>query len=400
MERVTLVRYGEAGLKRGNRAYFVSRLCANLRRATGRPVENLFDHMVVTGEPNEAVLEAIAKTFGVVSFSPAVRVPARLEHMEHAAGHLASERLAVLGREPGGATLRVETRRRDKTFPLTSSETDRRLGSYLQSQFPGLGVRMRDPDVHLRVEIRDAMYLYTEVRAGPGGLPVGTGGRAIGLLSGGIDSPVALWMIAKRGMEVTPLHFHAFPFTTDRSRHKAATLAERLRAWCGPLRLRVAPFAEIQRAIREAVPEPLWTVVMRRMMMRIAERLADLVGAQAIVTGESLGQVASQTIEAVRAIGAATGLPVLQPLIGMDKQEITEIARRIGTYEISVLPYEDCCTLFVPRRPRTRPTVEEADAAEAALDLDSLVENALAGIETVAGKDSRESTHTAERRSD
>lgn len=383
MESVTLVRYGEVGLKRGNRAYFVSRLCANLRRATGRAVENHFDHIVIPGRLGVSALDAVGKTFGVAAFSPAVRVPAVVERIEQAAEELVRQQLAAAERQVGAATLRVETRRRDKAFPLTSSDLDRHLGSYLQGRFAGLGVRMRAPDVHLRVEIRDAAYLYTEVRPGPGGLPVGTGGGVVGLLSGGIDSPVALWMMAKRGMEVTPLHFHAFPFTSDRSRDKVVALVERLRAWCGPLRLHVAPFAHVQRAIRDSVSEPFWTVVMRRTMMRIAERLADQVGADALVTGESLGQVASQTIEAVRAIGDATRLPVLRPLIGLDKQEITEIARRIGTYEISVLPYDDCCTLFVPRRPRTRPTVEEAQATETGLDVDSLVREALAGVETV-----------------
>ncbi len=379
VERVLLVRYGEIGLKRSNRPAFVAQLVRNLRRdLPGVRVENRFDRILIRqGDPSTAA-EVLSRTFGVVSWSPALEVAPELDHIAQAA------LLVVTEHHPTpGTTFKVESHRRDKSFPLTSPELDRELGSRLQAHFPGLVARMRDPQLHVRVDVRDCAYVYTEVHPGPGGLPVGTGGRAVALLSGGIDSPVAIWMVAKRGVQVTPVHFHAPPFTSERSRQKVVRLAEALAQWCGPMDLWVAPFAHVQRAVRVHVAEPLWTVVMRRVMMRVAERLAERVGAAALVTGESLGQVASQTLEAIAAIGAATRLPVLRPLVGMDKREITELAQRVGTYEISVLPYEDCCTLFVPRHPRTRPTLQEVEQAEANLDVASLVDEAVAGAERV-----------------
>lgn len=375
-----MVRYGEIGLKRANRGAFVAQLVRNLRAALpGLRVENRFDHVLVRGGDAPAILDRLGRTFGVVSTSPALEVAADLDAIEAAARALVAER----NPEPG-TTFKVETHRRDKSFPLTSPEVDRELGRRLLAHFPGLVARMKDPQIHVRVDIRRSAYVYTEVHPGPGGLPVGTGGHAVALLSGGIDSPVAMWMAAKRGLQLTPVHFHAPPFTSDRAKEKVVRLVEVLSGWCGPMDLWVVPFAHVQREIRQRVEEPLWTVVMRRVMMRVAERVAQGVGALAVVTGESLGQVASQTLEALAAIEAATRLPVLRPLVGMDKLEITALAQRIGTYEVSVLPYEDCCTLFVPRRPRTRPTVEEAERAEAALEVDALVEEALAGAETIS----------------
>ena len=382
MERVVLVRYGEIGLKGANRPAFVAQLYRNLRRALpGVTVENRFDHLVLRDADAPWVLEQLRRTFGVTSSSPALEVAADLDAMEAAARTLLAQR----GCKPG-TTFKVETQRRDKSFPLTSPEVDRELGRRLQAHFPGLRARMKDPQVCVRVDIRQHAYVYTEVHPGPGGLPVGTGGRAVALLSGGIDSPVAIWMVAKRGVEVTPLHFHAPPFTSERSKEKVVRLVEVLSEWCGPMELWVVPFAHVQRAIRERLPEPLWTVAMRRVMIRVAEHVAERGRAAALVTGESLGQVASQTLEALAAIGAATRLPVLRPLVGLDKLEITALAQRIGTYEISVLPYEDCCTLFVPRRPRTRPSLQEADEAETGLDVQALVEEALAGVEVIAAR--------------
>jgi thiamine biosynthesis protein ThiI len=380
VERVVLVRYGEIGLKGANRPAFVAQLVRNLRAALpGLRVENRFDHLVVRDGDTRSVVDRLGRTFGVASSSPALEVAADLEAIEAAARTLVAER------EPQpGTTFKVETRRRDKTFPLTSPEVDRELGRRLLAHFPGLVARMKDPQLHVRVDIRELAYVYTEVYPGPGGLPVGTGGRAVALLSGGIDSPVAMWMVAKRGVQLTPVHFHAPPFTSERSKQKVVRLVEVLSEWCGPMDLWVVPFAHVQRAIRQRVEEPLWTVAMRRVMMRVAQRVAERVGALALVTGESLGQVASQTLEALAAIEAATRLPVLRPLVGMDKREITALAQRIGTYDVSVLPYEDCCTLFVPRRPRTRPTLEEAERAEASLDVEALVEEALAWAETLS----------------
>ncbi len=383
MEDVILVRYGEIGLKGRNRVFFLRQLLRNLRtrlRDLGVEVENRYDRFVVRPVQNkEELLARIVRTFGVVSASPALRVPPELGAIERAAEEVTARALA--GRT--GATFRVSAHRRNLHFPLRSMELERHLGAVLLRRFEGLTARMKNPEIEVCVEVREEAYVYTETVPGPGGLPVGTGGRAVGLLSGGIDSPVAVWMMARRGMEVVPLHFHAFPFTSERSKEKVVAIGERLAQWTGSLRLSIAPFAEVQQAIAQAVPEPLWTLVMRRMMMRVAERVAEREGARAVVTGENLGQVASQTVEALHVIEAATRLVVLRPLVGMDKQEIVALAQRIGTYELSILPYEDCCTLFVPRHPRTRPSLEEVEAAERALEVEPLVDRVVAGIEII-----------------
>ncbi len=379
MERVVLVRYGEIGLKRKNRPVFVAQLVRNLRRELpSARVENRFDHIVLRCVEPSAAAQRLSRTFGVASWSPALEVAPDVEQIAQAAGLLVAERHPT-----PGTTFKVESHRRDKSFPLTSPELDRELGSRLQAAFPGLVARMRDPQIRVSVDIRDRAYVYTEVQEGPGGLPVGTGGRMVALLSGGIDSPVAIWMMAKRGAQVTPVHFHAPPFTSERSRQKVVRLVELLVPWCGPMELWVMPFAHVQRAVHQRVPEPLWTVVTRRIMMRIAERVAEQVGAVALVTGESLAQVASQTLEAMAAIGAATRLLVLRPLVGMDKLEITALAQRVGTYQVSVLPYEDCCTLFVPHHPRTRPTLQEVEQAERGLEIAALVDEAMSKAERV-----------------
>jgi len=388
VEEVVLVRYGEIGLKGRNRAFFVRRLEENLRRALegleGVVVENRFDRLVVrpASSPQE-VVERIRRTFGVVSVSPALRTSVALESIERAAEEAMAR--ALMGKS--GATFRVSVHRTNPRFPMRSMDLERHLGSLLQARFPGLVARMKDPEIELAVEVREEAYVYTEVWPGWGGLPVGTGGRAVGLLSGGIDSPVALWMMARRGMEIEPVHFHAFPFTSERSKEKVVAIVEHLRPWTGQDGLHVVPFAEVQRAIAASVSEPLWTLVMRRMMMRVCERIAHRIGARALVTGESLGQVASQTVEALHVIEAVTQLPVLRPLIGLDKQEIVRRAQEIGTYELSVLPYEDCCTLFVPRHPRTRPTLDEVEQAEAQLPVEALVAQAVEQTEVVRSKE-------------
>ncbi|MCS7172252.1 MAG: tRNA 4-thiouridine(8) synthase ThiI [Armatimonadetes bacterium] len=383
MEEVILVRYGEIGLKGRNRGFFLRHLERNLRARLadlGGEVENQFDRFVVRApQDQEEAVARITRTFGVVSASPALLVPAELQAIEEAA--VEAMRRALGNRTT--ATFRIRARRSNSRFPLRSVDLERHLGALLLQRFPGLAARMKDPEIEVGVEVREEAYVYTGTHPGPGGLPVGTGGRAVGLLSGGIDSPVALWMMARRGMEILPLHFHTFPFTSERSKEKVVRIVERLATWTGPLRLRVAPFAEVQQAIGRCVPEPLWTLVMRRMMMRVAERLAEAAGARALVTGENLGQVASQTVEALHVIEAATHLPVLRPLVGMDKQEIVTLAERIGTYELSILPYEDCCTLFVPRHPRTRPSLQEVEAAERVLPVEELVDRVVAGVEEI-----------------
>ena len=279
---------------------------------------------------------------------------------------------------------KVESKRSDKSFPLTSIQLSQFVGGELNEAFPHIVADMHTPDLIVHVEVRDfAAYVHANPTPGAGGLPVGVGGHAVSLLSGGIDSPVASWMMAKRGLALEMVHFFSYPYTSPEAKEKVLDLARLLTPWCGRLTVHVVPFTEIQEELRRSCPEALFTLLMRRFMMRISEQVAKRVGAHGLVTGESLGQVASQTMEAMAVTGQVCTLPVFRPVIGMDKEEIIRIARKIGTFETSILPYEDCCTVFTPRHPKTRPTLEEIQEAEAALDIDALVQKAVDGIERV-----------------
>lgn len=380
-----LLRYGEIALKGLNQRFFLDTLARNVERAVadlGTPeVRVAFGRVHVTVEADpDAAAERLRKVFGVVSLSPVRTAGIDLTEITDAAVEMAG---GALARRPDVATFKVDTRRADKRFPLTSMETSSHVGHAIYQAFPHLRARMRDPDLLVRIEIRDWAYLSTESIPGPGGLPVGTGGRALVLLSGGIDSPVAAWMGARRGLTIIPVHFHSFPFTSERAREKVVDLCRVLADYTGPLPLWVVHFTEVQRAIQQLVPDGMRVIVMRRMMMRISDSLAQRERAQALVTGENLGQVASQTIESIAAINAATRLPVLRPLIGADKTEIVAQAVAIGTYEISIRPYQDCCSLFLPAHPRTQPELHEAAAAEAGLDVAALVGDALARSERI-----------------
>ncbi len=382
MDRFLLIRYGEIALKGRNRPYFQETLTRNLVTQAGRPLDirHHFGRVLVrmdAGDRDAEVTERLRRTFGVVSVSPAFQIPSEPEAVTRAAEAL----LAGALRRRRAASFKVETRRADKRFPQSSVEVNTAVGRHLQERF-GLRVDLEAPDVTVSVEIRDRTYVYTETLPGPGGLPAGTGGRAVALLSGGIDSPVATWMVARRGVTVIPVHFYAFPFVNERSKIKVIDLCRVLAGYAGPLRLWVAYFTDIQRAVQVHVDPDLRVTVMRRMMMRLAGRVAELEGALALVTGESAGQVASQTLASLAAIEDVTRLPILRPVIGMDKTEIVARARTIGTYDLSVLPYEDCCALFVPAHPRTQPSVAEAESQEHRLPVDDLVEDALRRSET------------------
>lgn len=383
MPATFLLRYGEIALKGQNQGFFLD----TLRRAVTRALSDLgpaevrlsFGRVLVRVEAEPAAAaERLRRVFGVVSLSQVHETAPDLEAVRAAAVALGVEALA---HRPEIATFKVDTRRADKRFPVTSMEVSRLVGGDIQERLPHLRAKMRSPDLLVRIELRDRAYLATETIPGPGGLPYGTGGRALALISGGIDSPVAAWYAARRGVVIIPVHFHSFPFTSERSKEKVVDLCRALTAYTDALDLWVVHFTEIQRAIQSHVPDALRVIAMRRMMMRVCTSLAPRVGAAALVTGESLGQVASQTLEAVAVINAATTLPVLRPLIGADKTEITARAEAIGTYGISIRPYEDCCSLFVPAHPRTQPTVAEAERAEAALDVPTLVDEALARSE-------------------
>jgi len=386
MKDILLLKLGEIVLKGLNRRSFEQRLTANLRRRLiplgAFRVYCMQSTVYVEPESPEAdldaALEAAQKLFGVVSVTRA----AACEKDRDAIAQKAIEYLAPAMRE--AKSFKVEAKRSDKRFPMTSIELSQYVGHALGEAFPDTPADMHTPELTVHLEVREhAAYVHAAPLPGAGGMPVGSNGVAVTLLSGGIDSPVSSWMIARRGVRLIPVHFFSFPYTSELAKEKVLTLARQLTDWCGRLTVEVVPFTEIQTQIREKCPEELFTLVMRRFMMRIAERIALANGAGALVTGENLGQVASQTMEALRCTEAVCTLPVLRPLIGMDKEEIIQKARKLGTFETSILPYEDCCTVFTPRHPRTRPRLSEVEEAEALLDVEGLTEAAIAGIERI-----------------
>ncbi|HEY8346821.1 MAG TPA: tRNA uracil 4-sulfurtransferase ThiI [Symbiobacteriaceae bacterium] len=391
MQRVVLIRFGELGLKGKNRPVFEDVLRERLRYAVrdleGIRISKAYGRFFAEVEETQLdeALSRLRRVFGVVSVSPALRVQATVEAIQGAA--LAELQAALADgyrgrREP--VRFKVETRRADKSFPLSSLELSRQLGGFLLSRVPNLTVDVHEPEILVSVEIRDGQaYLFTRTLKGPGGLPYGSSGKACLLLSGGIDSPVAGWMAMKQGIRIEPIHFHSFPFTSKRAEEKVLDLTRVLAQWVGPIRVHLVSVTEIQKQIRQHCPENLHITLLRRFMFRIAERIAQEVGALALVTGESVGQVASQTLESMNTIEAVTTIPVLRPLVTMDKGQIIAKAREIGTYDLSILSYEDCCTVFLPRHPKTKPRRDQAERAEARLDVEGLVAAAVAGREVV-----------------
>jgi len=376
---VVVVHYHEISLKRGNRPLFLRHLARNLRNATadlgplvlrqrpGRIVLDLDDHP----QP-EAVRDRVLRVCGVASASLGYRTSATLDAMKSVIGRL------VEGRQ--FASFRISARRAFKTYPMSSVELNRALGAFVLERVPTTRVSLERFDVEIVVEVLpDEAFVSLDRQSGPGGLPVGAGGTVAALLSGGIDSPVAAWRMMKRGCRVVFVHFHSVPYLPPTSQAKARALVERLTGWQYASRLYLVPFGEIQREIVLSVPPPARVVVYRRLMIRIAEEIARRNGALALATGESLGQVASQTLENIVCIDEAAQGPVLRPLIGMDKLEITEQAKQLGTFEISIEPDADCCTLFTPKHPFTRMTVDEVRAAESRLDVPRLVAEGVDG---------------------
>ena len=384
MQDIILVKLGEIILKGLNRRSFEQKLMANMRRKIA-PYGNfsvycLQSTVYVEAKDEEAdvgaAFEALKKVFGIITLTRA----AACEKDKDAITALAKEYLKEDLEK--AASFKVESKRSDKSFPLTSIELSQYVGGELSEAFPDIKVEMHDPELTVFIEVRDkAAYVHSSPVKGAGGMPVGSNGKAVSLLSGGIDSPVSTYMIAKRGVKVIPVHFFSFPYTSEAAKEKVLELAHILEDYCGKLTVEIVPFTRIQEEIRDKCPEEYFTLIMRRFMMRIAERIANNYGAKAIVTGENLGQVASQTMEAMASTQSVISMPVLQPLIGMDKEEIIALARKLGTFDTSVLPYEDCCTVFTPRHPRTHPNIEDVEKAESALDVEALVEEALAGIE-------------------
>ena len=375
-----LLKLGEVVLKGLNRRSFEDKLVKTVRhrmKACGS-FQVYVRQSTIYVEPQkddcdmEAAYKAAKQIFGVVTVARAVPCEKDLNAIvETAKTYLADEFAAA-------KTFKVESKRADKTFYLNSIQISQAVGGDLAEIFPHVAVDVHKPDLTVYVEIREKhAYVHAPSVAGAGGLPVGTGGRAVSLLSGGLDSPVSSWMIARRGVELEMVHFESPPYTSQQAQDKVIQLAQDLTPYCGRLLIHVIPFTKIQEEIRKNCPEEYFTLIMRRFMMRIAEAVAKKAGAHALVTGESLGQVASQTMMALGVTEDVTTMPVLRPLIGTDKVEIIRIAREIGTYETSILPYEDCCTVFTPRHPAIRPDIEAVREAEAVLDIDALVAEAL-----------------------
>ena len=386
MTEMILLKQGEMVLKGTNRYTFEDKMRANIARR----LKHLGKFKVYTRqsttyvEPQsedcdmDAAYEAMKHVFGVVGLSRAKACEKTKEAMLETARSYLGDQLSR------ARTFKVESKRADKTFPMTSIALSQWVGGELDDLYPNLTVDVHDPELTVHLEVRDyAAFVHADPEPGAGGLPVGINGRAVALLSGGIDSPVASYMIAKRGVALELVHFFSYPYTSEEAKQKVLDLAKLLTPWCGRLTVHVVPFTQIQEELRRKCPEELFTVLMRRFMMRIAEAVAARCGAGAIVTGECLGQVASQTMEAMRATTAVCSLPILRPVVGMDKEEIVRIARKINTFETSILPYEDCCTVFTPRHPRLRPVLGELEAAEEALDVESLVNAAVEGIERI-----------------
>ena len=383
MNEIILIKYGELVLKGLNRSTFESILVKNIRRAVKGigPVDiqrsqSTMRVRAVEGGSLDLYADAIAKVFGIAAFSRAAECDKNIDAIcECAADYLRTQLSAI-------RTFKVESKRSDKAFPLKSPQISAAVGEYLLGKFPNLSVDVHEPDLIVHVEVRDfAAYVHGSPLAGAGGLPVGTGGRAAIMISGGIDSPVAAWMMAKRGVELTAIHFASPPYTSQRAEQKVVDLLGKVSEWSGAIRLFIVPFTEIQERIRDDCPEELFTVIMRRYMIRIAQRIAREQGCLALISGESLGQVASQTLTAMVCTDAVADMPVLRPLVGMDKDEIVRISRHIDTFELSILPYEDCCTVFTPRHPRTKPTIEMLEEAESALDIDTLIDEAIANVD-------------------
>ena len=386
MNDIILLKLGEIVLKGLNRKSFERKLLSNiayrLKPIGDFNVSCMQSTIYVEPKNDDAdmdeAFEAMKNVFGVISLSRA----AACEKNKEAIARMAIEYLGDDMRRAG--SFKVESKRCDKTFPMTSIELSQYVGGELQEAFPECRVDVHNPELTIFVEIRDlAAYVHSTPVPGAGGMPVGSNGVAVTLLSGGIDSPVSTYMIAKRGVRLIPVHFFSFPYTSEQAKEKVIELAEILTEYCGKMTMEIVPFTHIQEEIRDKCPEEYFTLIMRRFMMRIAERIAVYNGAKGIVTGENLGQVASQTMEAMAVTRAVTTLPVIQPLIGFDKEEIIRLARKIGTFSTSILPYEDCCTVFTPKHPRTKPRLQDVERVESVLDVEGLVNEAIAGIDRV-----------------
>ncbi len=379
--KVVIIRYSEIHLKGNNREFFESALISNIKhvlqdytyefaRSNARYIIRKFDESQL-----EQIVDAVKNVFGVHSLSVAEEVDSNVEQIKAAALALA----------PTSGSFKVNTNRADKKFPIHSMNLSADIGGDILEANPSLTVDLFHPDHVVNIDIREngKTFVYSEIIKAVNGMPVGTAGKGVVMLSGGIDSPVAAYMMAKRGMTLRAVHFHSFPYTSMQAKQKVLDLAKLVKEYSLRMTVDVVSFTEIQTAIHEKCPEEYMITIMRRFMMRIAEKLARMNGCGAVITGESLGQVASQTLESITSTNSVANIPVFRPLIGFDKDEIIEIAERIGTFKTSILPYEDCCTIFLPKKPVTKPRLDAVLKVESALDVDTLVNNAMQNIETI-----------------
>lgn len=384
-----LIKYGEIGIKGKNRYIFEDALVRQIRFALREVEGNFLVHKChgrvyvdCEGEYDyEETVESLTRVFGIVGVCPVVRVAvAEIDRLKKDVVSYMEQMYP-----DKKLTFKVETRRANKRYPMNSMEINCELGEAVLDAFPEMKVDVHNPDVKLNVEIREEVYIYSEIIPGPGGMPVGTNGSAMLLLSGGIDSPVAGYMIAKRGVEIEAVYFHAPPYTSERAKEKVVDLARLVSKYAGPIKLHVVNFTDIQLYIYEKCPHEELTIIMRRYMMRIAEQFAVKDGCLGLITGESIGQVASQTMQSLAATNAVCTLPVYRPLIGFDKREIVEISEKINTYEVSIQPFEDCCTIFVAKHPVTKPSVERMEKSEENLaeKIDELVRTAVDTAEII-----------------
>lgn len=376
-----MVRYGELSTKGKNRKDFIARLGGNIRKSL-KDFEDVEihpnrdrTHVTLNGTDSDAVINRLKKVFGIQNFSPMLKVEKTMEAVQAGALEMMKEQLKP------GMTFKINTRRSDKEFAINTDTMNRELGGFILDNFPDNDVKMKNPDITLRVEIRsNGIFLTSEVINGAGGLPVGTAGKGMMMLSGGIDSPVAGYLGMKRGVEMEMVHFFSPPYTSEQALAKAKELSGKLAAYSGSVQFIQVPFTEIQETIKEKCPEGYLMTIQRRMMLRLVVALAKQRGGLAIFNGESLGQVASQTMESMLAINDVTTMPIIRPVVSMDKNEIIDIAKDIDTYDLSIMPFEDCCTIFAPPSPKTHPDLEKTRYFEKRFDVEGLLERSLAGV--------------------
>jgi tRNA uracil 4-sulfurtransferase len=377
-----IIRYGEISTKKRNRKGFVDKMKTHIRWSL-KDIEGVVltanrerMYVLLNGADHKPVIERLKGIFGIQSLSPAIKIERDLEVMKTAALYYLNHTLEEV------KTFKITTKRADKDFPYNTDEINRAIGGHLLRNTEDLKVDVKNPDLNLLVEVRrEAVYLTGEIIQGAGGLPFGSSGKAMLMLSGGIDSPVAGFLSMKRGLDVEAIHFYSPPFTSERSRQKVIDLAGKLAEINGSMKVHIVPFTEIQLLVQKQIPENYSMTTTRRLMMRVADRIREKEEAMALITGESLGQVASQTMSSMFAINEVTNTPILRPLITMDKTEIIKIARELDTFEISNLPYEDCCTVFTPASPKTKPKREKVNYYESFVDFDSLIEKAVSETE-------------------